>query len=141
MKRTTLAAFAYIFLVFLSGVAVGGFGHWLYTTRAVSAKSSRPSPEEYRRRYVDEMKTRLKLSAEQVQQLNVVLDETKLRYRELRAKHKPDYEAIQAEQVRQINAFLSPQQQEEYARLREERERHRKQLDKDKHHRNSGGGF
>ena len=76
MKKTSLSAALYVALVFVSGVAVGGFSHWLYASNSVSATVRRPSPEEYRRKYVAEMETRLKLDEEQVKQLQTILDQT-----------------------------------------------------------------
>ena len=60
MKKSTVTAALYVALVFVSGVAVGGFSHWLYASSSVSATVRRPSPEEYRRKYVAELETRLK---------------------------------------------------------------------------------
>lgn len=44
MTRSSISVALYVALVFASGVAVGGFGHWLYASRSVSATTGRPSP-------------------------------------------------------------------------------------------------
>ena len=123
MNQTRSVAIVYLALVFTSGVAVGGISMWLYSSRSVSAGViSRPSPEEYRRRYVDEMNSRLKLRADQLARLNTILDQARDLYKQVYDKHKPEYKAIQEHQVDQITAMLDESQRVEYAKIRAERE-------------------
>jgi len=126
MKRSSLIVALYLLLTFSSGVAVGGFGFWLYVSRSVSAESRRLSPEEYRKRYVLEMETRLKLTPDQIQKLSAILDSTRALYKEVADKHRPEFDAIQQHQTRQIRAILNPEQQAEYEKLRAERDARRK---------------
>jgi uncharacterized membrane protein len=123
---------AYVLGVFLSGVLVGGFAHRLYMVRSVnSAPLSRPrSPEEFRKRYMEEMRTRLHLSREQETTLSQILDETRDRFKELRDRTKPQMDAIQAEQraiheeqVAKVKAILNDPQKAEYDKMRAERAR------------------
>lgn len=116
----------YLLLVFLSGSLVGGFAHRLYMMNSVSANSTQRSPEEWRRQYVEEMKTRLKLNDEQVAGLHQVLDESRSRFDEVRKKSRPEIKAIQEEQVRKIRSLLNESQQAEYEKLREERQKRRR---------------
>jgi hypothetical protein len=75
MKRSTLSTAFYILLVFLSGAVVGAFAHRLYVVNTVvSAK-----PDEVRHHILDEMRTRLSLSDDQVKQLNAIMDSSKSR--------------------------------------------------------------
>lgn len=127
MKRSNLAAALYLFLVLLSGVLLGGFGHRLYTSYGVSAKTGPTGPEEYRRKYIEEMRMRLNLREEQVRQLNVILDATRTRYRALREKYGPEMKMIHQEQVEKTRAILDDAQRAEYEKLREEREQRRRQ--------------
>ena len=122
MRRTTLTTALYLVLLFLAGVAVGAFGLRLYTMNSVSASAS---PEEFRRRYVAELQSRLKLTGQQVDQLQPILDETRQRHRELREKHKPEFDAIHDEQVRKIRLILTDSQQADYTKLLAEREKQR----------------
>ncbi len=122
MKRSTLSAAAYVALVFVSGIAVGGFGHWLYASRSVSATTGRPTPEEYRRKYVAELESRLKLDEEQVKQLQTILEQTRIVYRQVHEKHRPEYKAIHEAQTNQIRTMLSPWQLAEYEQYRMERD-------------------
>ena len=123
MKRTSFTVAVYLMLVFASGIAVGGFGYHLLKIRSVSATTSRPrSPEEYRRRYTDELRTRLNLTSEQVDRLNTILDETRTRWTEFREKTRPEFKAIQQEQTSKIRSILTDVQRTEYEKMLAERE-------------------
>ncbi|HWB97628.1 MAG TPA: hypothetical protein VG672_13025, partial [Bryobacteraceae bacterium] len=99
MPRSKLSAGLYLLVVFLSGALVGGFGYRLYTMNSVSASSaSRPKPEDFRRRYLEEMRSRLKLDDRQVTRLSQIWDETKDRYRALHERTKPQLDAIKAQE-------------------------------------------
>jgi hypothetical protein len=120
MRRSNLTTGLYLLLLFFSGVAVGAFGF-----RLVNAGVNPRNPEEFRRRYVAELRSRLKLSDDQVNRLGPILDETRQRHRELVDKHRPEFKVIQDEQVRKIRAILSDAQQAGYTKLLEEREKQR----------------
>ena len=130
MKRTLSTAF-YILLVFLSGAVVGAFAHRLYMVNTVvSAK-----PDEVRHHILDEMRTRLSLSEEQVKQLNAIMDSTKARYHEVKERWdkqskqaaQPELKAITEDQAGKIRAILSEAQQVEYEKYRAERQKRREQ--------------
>jgi hypothetical protein len=127
MKRPNLSVVIYLCLVFVSGIAVGGFGLGLYRARTVSATSVPMGPEEMKRRYVEDLKGHLKLSPDQIQNLESILHTTDLRYRELREKYRPEVRTIHESQVREIRAILNGTQQVEYDRLRAEREKERRE--------------
>lgn len=124
MKRPTLAVGVYLLVVFISGIIVGALGHRLYSSSTVSAARPR-SPEEYRQRYVSELRTRLGLNDAQVTELQSILDQTRARFHELWEKGQPDRKAIQDEQVDRINAILTEAQRAEYAKFRAERDKRR----------------
>jgi Spy/CpxP family protein refolding chaperone len=125
MRRNSLTTALYLVLLFLSGVAVGAFGLRLYTLNSVRAGAGRPSPEEFRRRYIAEIRDRLKLTDDQVSKLGPILDETGKQFRELREKHRPELKAIQDEQTQKIRAILTDAQQAEFSKFQEEREKER----------------
>lgn len=127
MTKAALKAGLYLALTFAAGSAVGVFANRLYTSHGVSADSKPTRSGEYRRVYVQEMETRLKLNAEQKQRLVQILDQTQSQFRQLGEKHKPEYRAIHEAQVEQINSLLSPEQKTEYTTLRDEREKRRKE--------------
>src|SRR4051812_11925250 len=99
----------YVGLVFLSGAVLGAFLHRLYTVSAVSANAPR-NPEEFRRRYMEEMKSRLKLTSDQVTALSTILDETRTRVRATRDSIEPDIQKIRDEQQAKVHEILRPDQ-------------------------------
>jgi hypothetical protein len=132
MKRSNLSVTLYMLAVFVSGTLVGVFGHKLYTVRTVDAARApqRPSPAEFRQRYVNEMRGRLGLDEAQTAKLGEVLDHTRARFREFNEQHKPELTQIQEEQVREIQSFLRPDQQARYEEFRKERDRKRHEREK-----------
>jgi hypothetical protein len=126
MRRSGLSMGIYLALVFLSGAVAGGVGVRLYTLNSVNASAPK-TPEEFRKQYVAEMRSRLKLTDQQVSQLQPILDETRQRYRDLHEKNRPALKAIQDEQVAKVRAILTVAQQGDYEKMREEREKLKKQ--------------
>jgi len=92
----------------------------------VNSVSAR-NPEEFRRQYVAKLRDTLKLTDDQVKLLGPILDETRQRHRELMETHRPEFKAIQEEQVRKIRAILTDAQQPEYTKLLELREKRRQE--------------
>lgn len=123
MKRSRLAVALYVLLVFLSGTVVGAVGHRLYYKETFTPRP-RPSPEEFRRRYLEDMRARLKLSDDQLRRIEAILDETRDRYR-------MQMRAMQEEQTARIREVLDPSQRAEYEKMRQEREERRKRTHKD----------
>lgn len=133
MNRSAGALALYLALVFVSGLLVGAFGYRLYeTTREAppSAENKRPTPEEYRSRFIALMDERLALSEAQMTELNAILDRTKQRFDALDQEYqealRPRKRAILDQQASEIMAILAPEQQAEYQKIREERAKHRK---------------
>jgi hypothetical protein len=135
MKRATLSTALYVSLVFLSGAVVGGFAHRLYMVNTVLSGPVSPKPEDVRRKIVEEMRTRLSLTNDQVTQLSAIMDSTKARFHEVRSKWdkeahiraKPELKAIQEDQVQKIKEILTEQQRPEYDKYRADREKQRQQ--------------
>ena len=129
MTKPRLSAAVYLSLVFLSGALVGGLSYRLYAVNSVSAitGSFRPSPEEARRRYMDSIRSRVKLDEQQIEQVNRILDETRAQFDQVRGKMHAEGQAIQNRQVEEITAILRDDQKPLYAAFREERERLRQQ--------------
>ena len=133
MKLSRLAVSAYVGFVFLSGILIGGAGYCLYEAHGVSANAR--TREEIRHAYLDEMHSRLKLNQVQVKQLTIIVDDIANRFDQLRNKvheqvwdeMRRDRQRIHAGQVEEINAILNPDQKAEYQKMREERQRRRKE--------------
>ncbi len=131
MRRSSLTTSVYLLLVFLSGAVVGVLGH-SYAARSVSANSAPRNPEQYKRKYIDELRTRLKLNDDQVSQLSGILDETRRRFHEQHERAKPEMDRIQNDQVSKVSALLNETQRSEYEKMRLEREKRRAQEHKRK---------
>lgn len=128
MKFTRAAIALYVGLVFASGVVLGGFSYRLYTASSVSAKTTR-NPEEFRKRLLATMERRLNLTPDQETKVNAILDETRARFHEVNERTKPAIQAIREQQQNKINAILTPPQQVEYAKMRQERAERQRQRD------------
>jgi hypothetical protein len=125
-SRSQFTVALYLLAVFLSGAVAGGFAHRLYMVKNVQAEPSRPRPEEYRQKYLNEMKSRLGLDDTQTARLNEILDHTHQRFKTFRETHREEFNAIHDEQVREINAMLNEPQRAEYEKFRQEREKRRR---------------
>lgn len=123
MKRSHIAIALYMLAVFVSGSVVGAFAHRLYSERTMAAPPR--SASEFRKRYVTEMQTRLKLDEAQTVELDRILEETRTKFKEFNERHKDELSGIHAEQVREIRTMLRPEQQGEYEKFLIEREKKR----------------
>jgi hypothetical protein len=128
MRRSNFTITLYLALVFLSGLVVGAYGYRFITENPSAAKANppRPSPDEWRKQYLKEMQARLKLSPDQVQKLNVLMDETRSRFHEERQKHDGVMKSIKDQQTDKVRAMLTEEQRPEYEKLRAERDQRAK---------------
>jgi hypothetical protein len=124
MRRSNLLIAFYLVLIFGSGIVVGAFASRLYWPATVQSKQGppRPSPEEWRRRYVKELQSRLNLSTDQLDQLNQILDDTGAKVHAERERHGQGMKSIREEQVTKISSMLDDKQRVEYEKLRKEHE-------------------
>ena len=100
MRRSNLATLVYLLLVFVSGAVVGGFANRLYMMNTVKADSAATrSRADFRKQYVQEMRTRLHLTDPQVAELQQIMDTTGQHFHDL---HK----SIEDEHVRKVVAIL-----------------------------------
>src|SRR3982751_558057 len=88
-------------LIFCLGVTVGVLGQRYYNQTVVSAKN--PS-EDFRQRYISEMRTKLKLTSTQVDQLETILDETKAKYKKVREQYHPAMLEVRREQIDRVKS-------------------------------------
>lgn len=127
MLRSKWSAVLYLVLVFLSGALVGGFSYRLYSVNTVTAGvPQRVDPVEWRKRYMDEMRTRVHTTADQEAQINQILDETGAAFAQIRDRERQEYQNEQNAQIAKIFELLHPDQRALYATLRAEREARRK---------------
>jgi hypothetical protein len=115
MRRSNVATLLYLLVVFVSGVVLGGFANRLVTA---SAPTAQPTRAELRKQYIHDMSTRLHLNVAQVTELQQIADATGQRMHDM---HK----TIEDEHIQKVIAILDDSQKAEYAKMREEREKHR----------------
>jgi hypothetical protein len=125
MKLTRWTVALYMALVFVCGGVVGAFAHRLYTVSGVSANAAQRNPEEFRKRFMADMKARLQLNDDQAAKLGTIMDETRARFRDVREKFEPEMQKIREDQRQRISELLSPSQQTEWQKIVEERQRRR----------------
>jgi Spy/CpxP family protein refolding chaperone len=125
MRLTRWTIALYMALVFVCGGVVGAFAHRLYTVSAVSANGTTRNPEEFRRRFLADMKTRLKLSDDQTAKMDGILEETRMQFRATRARIEPEMKKIREDQQQKISELLSPEQEAEWQKILAERQRNR----------------
>ena len=118
MRRNQWLALALGVLLFVCGIIAGALGDRYFSMLKVNAKTA----EDFRHQYTNEMRTRLKLTPEQIRQLDVILDETKAKYKAVRDQHRPEMVKIKDEQIERVKSILTPAQVPEYDRLVAERE-------------------
>jgi hypothetical protein len=75
------------------------------------------------------MQVRLNLTPLQVDQLNDVLDDTRVKVRAVKDKYKPQMLDIKQQQIAAMKALLSPKQQTEYDKFLADKEEKAKQQD------------
>jgi hypothetical protein len=130
LSRSRITIAFYLVLVFASGILVGVESHRLYaTTSTARANNSPQNMSEFRRRYLDGMKTKVGVSDTQLTQINNILEDTKNKVNELAALEKPLHDRIQQEHIDQIKDLLTPQQKLAYDNWRAERERAKREAE------------
>ena len=122
MPRTRVSIARYLFLVFASGILVGIVSFRLYATNTASANNTPRSMSEFRKRYLDGMRTKVGASEGQIVEITRTLDETKRKFDALAAQEQPLHDKIQQEHVDAIKAILNDQQRIAYDNWRAERE-------------------
>jgi len=124
MRRSNVATLVYLLVVFASGAVVGAFANRLYMAKTVNATvSASPSRAELNKQYIQDMRSRLHLTDAQVTELQQIMDATGQRMHEM---HK----SIKDEHIRKVVAILDDSQKAEYAKMREEREKHHQEQGK-----------
>lgn len=129
MRRNQWTAALFAVLLFAFGVAVGALGHRYLTASTVAAHTA----EDFRHHYINEMRSKLKLTPDQVSRLETILDETKAKYKAVREQVHPEMMRIKDEQVSRVKSILQPEQIPIYEQLVAEHERQaREQEERDR---------
>jgi Spy/CpxP family protein refolding chaperone len=128
MKKLSFVAVLSTLAVFCSGVTLGALGYRLYSAPTVATVApAKLSPEEWRKKFLGEMQTRLNLDANQTSQLNTILDETRKQFDEARKRGREEMKKIHLGQVDRVRAMLTDAQRPEYEKILEERDKRMKQ--------------
>ncbi len=128
-------AIAYLFLVFVLGAALGVLGT-LWASRSGWALAAPPGPPSMRDKAgaATWLTHELDLTAEQQQQLGVILDETASNYESIRDRVRPEYDQVRQTSRDKIRAILTLEQKARFEELvrqmDEERARRRRGRDK-----------
>jgi hypothetical protein len=126
MPKSKFSAFVSLMLVFVSGAVVGAFAHRLYLVNSVNSvvtkQQTRPTPEEFRRRQIEDVKQKVHLDDQQVAQYNAILDETHQQFDQIHDKLQAEGRRIHDQQVEKVRAMLKPDQLPLYDKWRAERD-------------------
>jgi len=121
MKRWNLPIAVYLFVVFVSGGVVGALGYRMYSPPAAHSEPH-VSPEVWRKQYLDELKTRVNLTSDQIQKMNAIMDETDASFTEARNQHHQEIEKIKEDHRAKLRAILTADQLPKYEQFRAERD-------------------
>jgi Spy/CpxP family protein refolding chaperone len=117
----------YFLLVFVSGSVVGALGYRTYNPPVARTINAPPPPDDWRKQYMEESKTRLDLTPDQVQKLNAIMDDTEARFRQAREGENQEIRQIRDEHIAKVKMMLTPEQLPKYEKLHAEREARAKQ--------------
>jgi len=131
MTRKNLPIAFYLLLVFVSGSVVGALGYRTYNPPTARG-SAPPSPSEWRHNYIEESRSRLSLSDDQVVKLTAILDQTEARFREAREHENQAIGQIRDEHVERVRTILTPEQLPKYEQLHKEREARTKEQNRNR---------
>lgn len=121
MKAKTVIG---ILLVFILGVLVGSLGGgYFYKDRFERVRDLPPRPEARKEMLMNRLNRELDLSAEQQEEIGVVLEQVHQKVRALREKHRPEMEELRNQKRALIREQLNPEQQERLDRMLERLEK------------------
>jgi hypothetical protein len=122
MTRKNLPIAFYLLLVFVSGSVVGALGYRTYNPPTARSVSAPPSPDEWRRQYLVEMRSRLNLTDDQLAKLTVLMTQTEARFRQAREGENQEIRQIREDHFEHVRTLLTPEQLPKYEKLHAERE-------------------
>lgn len=123
----------WLVLVFASGVTIGAVGHRYYQQEPVVARSSqRPTRDEIRRGFLENLRTRVGVSEEQISRIVEILDRGRANADEHKASVDREIRHMQEVVSAEIRAVLTPEQVKRYEDWREQRRRERQKHDEER---------
>lgn len=128
MRRNQWTAGFLALLLFLCGAAVGALAHRYYAATVVSAKTT---AEDFRQEYLKEMRSKVRLTDDQIAKLNSILDDTKAKYKAVRDSYRPEMLKVKNEQISRVKSILTSEQVPLYEQLVADHERRAEQEERD----------
>jgi hypothetical protein len=122
MTRKNLTIAFYLLLVFVSGSVVGALGYRTYNPPVARTINAPQSPDEWRRNYIEETRSRLSLNDDQVEKLKAMLDQTEMRFRQVRERENQEIRQIGEDHYMRVRTILDDEQVPKYEKLHAERE-------------------
>lgn len=123
MPRGRLSIALYLILVFASGIMVGVVSYRLYSTNTASANAPKATIGEFRRQYLEGIRTQVGVSDDQLHSIDLILQDTKRKLDELAVREKPLHDEIRDDHIQQIRNLLNDQQKAAYDNWRAARAR------------------
>jgi len=123
----------YFLLVFASGAVVGALGYRTYNPPTARTINAPPTPAEWRQKYIDETRSRVDLTDDQVEKLKAMLDQTEVRVREEREHFNQAIRQIGEDHYNHFRTILTGDQVPKYEKLHAERVEKAKQQEQQKH--------
>jgi Spy/CpxP family protein refolding chaperone len=126
-RRPKRIATLYLAAVFGAGAVFGMAAYRFYAVNSEQAdfRTAPLSPQEYRARMVSKLQQELGLSSEQTVELQRIYDYIGERWHDVRDAMEPEFEAMRQERAERILGILTPEQQEKYRAILEEKRRKR----------------
>ena len=124
MRPWKLPVVLYLFVVFISGAAVGALGYRTYNPPSSAAKVS---PEVWRKQYIQEITAKVNLTPDQAQKVDAILEETSNKFHDARDRHNQIVKQIGEQQRANIRTILTPEQLPKVDEFWQERDQRAKQ--------------
>jgi Spy/CpxP family protein refolding chaperone len=120
-----------VFVLFVLGIALGSLGTYVVTTRVLAARPQ--TAAAHSPAHTMEMYTRdLNLNADQQNQIQAILNDTRAHYSALHEKLDPEYEQVRQQGRDRIRQLLTPEQRPKFEDLL-------RQMDEDRRRRQAEG--
>ncbi|HEX8999679.1 MAG TPA: hypothetical protein VGB07_07250 [Blastocatellia bacterium] len=94
-----------IISAFVLGIIVGASGQYLVLHNSLS------KPANSNQEILDSLTREVKLTKDQRSQVEQIINESQVKYQDLRTQTRPLYDAVRNETRKRISAILSPEQQ------------------------------
>lgn len=111
--------------VFVLGAVTGAVSHFLYKSH-VEAASSKAHPKWSSHSIVDDLVKGLALDAQQKEKLQVIISQSRDRYRALSVQFRPQYDVIRNETQQEIRQILREDQKAQFKKIISEWDSRRK---------------